>query len=234
MSAPATTTPTTPAPAAPASTGDADAANQRASAAEARLAEIAAREKAQEDAAAKAKKDADLKTSDDSKRAMEAAEKREKDALGKLKAYEDKQRTRITESMKGLDDATKKRLGSLGEKVDLDEWESWVSAEVARSGDGAPAGDGTVVAPPVTNPSRGTKMAVDGKRDLPPRAMEILDDIGVDADASRSLTKVIKSDETGKEIIVFPKKLLIKKIKERAQQPRRLTKENADKLYSGR
>jgi membrane protein involved in colicin uptake len=201
------------------------------SAAEKRLAEIEAREKAEKDAAAKAERDKELADAENARKAAADAEAREKAALERIAAYEDKERKRIAAKLENVDEDARKRLEKIGAKLSVDDYAELVDAAVAKSGT---SGSGKPADISPAGPKTGRREpGLNGKRSLPDKAQDILDQLGVNSDAARNNTVVELSPEGNSARVVFPAARLIQKMKERAIQPRRLDAENLRRLRGG-
>lgn len=225
----------------PGTTGDDDAAQraakaeERARKAEARAKEVERKQKERDDAAAKAKRDADIKSADDARRALAEAEEREKRAMARLEAFEKREAQRIEQLVKQLPEADQARVTKYRERLG-DDFGSFVEDEVARLGGGGtddPGIDGVAAPeanpPPPANPGEIKRRNMGQGRTIEPWAAARLDELGIDTTAARNSLEVERDGRSAK--FIFPPQKMKKMLRERAQQPAVLSQEAYEKLH---
>lgn len=216
------------------------AAEKRAAEAEKRAAKLEEDERKRTAAAEKAKRDSEVKSVDDAKRALEAAEKRAAELEERAKAAEDRIRKRIESRFEQLPAETRERIASFRDAMPIDGWERLVEMELERSvalgGGASDAGDGDGgqnVVPPVSAAGVGRRAHKREGRELHPKSVEILEALGQDTDLARKVITVQRETEGGvtRGRFVYPEGLLKKHLRERALAPVLMTEENRRKIF---
>ena len=213
----------------PGTGGDADDAAKKAADAEKRAKDAERRAEAAEkrEQERKEKEEADernrsIKTTEDAKKAAADAEKRAKDAERRAEAAEKRIRDRIDERFQTLDSETRTKLEPFRSDLSIDRWEQLVDLEVSRMGGNRDTDDSNRGGTPPAQPA-GAGRRNHGKdgRELHPKSVEILDELGVETDAARKVLEVETETEGGvkRGRFVYPPKKLKKHLKERALKP---------------
>ena len=205
------------------------AAEKRAADAEKRAKDLESAENKRKDAEAAAKREAELKTIEDHRKARQDAEAREKDAIKKAEALENAVRDRIETRYQRLPKESRDRIETFRDALPIEKWEALVDLEASSTGVGI---DGS---PPAATRGAGRRNhARDaGTRDLHPKTEEILGMLGVSSDAAKKLLEAETEVEGGikRGRFVYPAKKLARQLKERAIMPNLLSEENRRKLF---
>lgn len=205
------------------------AAEKRAADAEKRtktLEEAEAKRREEED---RQRRDAEMKTLDDAKRTIADLEKREKEAQKRADQLQADAMERINARFEKLPKDVREKIAPFKDHLPVAQWEQMIDMEGGRSADNSGGGD------PTPNPRGGGRRShkqAGAPRDLHPRSIEILDDIGEDYELARHLIDVEKDPENpGNARFVYPQKKLRKHLKERSLRPLLLTEENRRKIF---
>lgn len=209
-------------------------AEQRARDAEKRAKAAEKREREREDAAAKAKRDAEIKSAEDAKAALADAEKREAAARARLEGFEKRERERIDAIVAKLPKAEQERVEKYRDRMG-DDFGSFVEEELARTtGGGDTEGDGDdddgTNPPPPANPGGVMRRNKgDGGRGIEPWAQARLDEMGIDSTAARMSLNVEREGRAAK--FIFPPAKMRTLMRERAMKPAQLSQEEYEKLH---
>lgn len=209
------------------------AAEERAAAAEKRAATLEAEEQKRVAEAKRAAEAKEIKDLDSAKEAAAAAEKRAAAAEARAEAFEKKEAEQIEGRYKTLPDDVQREIEPLRDSMSRDAWSKLVDREIARIADTDNPGTPDKQEIPPTHATPPRRSHVQSGRQLMPAAEEILSGmLGVDTDPAKQMLIVERDKGSGEPRgrFIFPAGKLKRYMKERAIQPRVLTKDARDAM----